>query len=70
MFKVQEYYTKSKIRKGQNHPNKLHKDETGQYKREKKQPKQTITMNKLIERNPTEKLKLNRTKTKRSEYKV
>ena len=46
MLKVQEYYTKSKIRKRQNHPNKLNKDELRQYKRENDQ--QTITKNKLI----------------------
>ena len=68
MLKVQEYYTKSKIRKRQNHPNKLNKDELGQYRRENDQ--QTITKNKLIKRNPTEKFKLNRTKTKRSEFKA
>ena len=35
MLKVQKYYTKSKIRKRKNHPNKLYKDELRQYKREK-----------------------------------
>ena len=41
MLKVQEYYTKSKIRR-KNHPNKLNKD--GEYKRENDQ--QTITKKK------------------------
>ena len=44
MLKVQEYCTKSKLRKRQYHPNKLNNDELGQYKYEN--DLQTITKEK------------------------